>query len=61
MIMAKLPSEPMILLPYSELMELLEASKKVIQLTKDMKRLQEQQSALRYQFIELMERLREFE
>ena len=57
--MAKQPSEPMILLSYSELMELLDASKMIRQLTKDIKRLEQQQTALRGQFFELMEVLRE--
>lgn len=59
--MAKQPSEPLILLPYSQLMELLEASQKVKQLTRDIQRLEEQQTALRGQFFELMERLRELD
>ena len=42
-------------------MELLDASKKIQQLAKDMKRLEQQQTALRGQFFELMERLREID
>ena len=57
--MAKQPSEPMVMLPYSELMELLDASRKIQQLTKDIRRLEQQQTALRGQFFELMEVLRE--
>ena len=59
--MAKQPSGPMVLLSYSELMELLDASRKIQQLTKDMQRLEQQQTALRGQFFELMDRLRELE
>ena len=57
--MTKQPSEPMILLPYSEVLELLEAARTVQKLSRDVKRLEEQQSALRGQFFELMERFRE--
>ena len=59
--MAKQPSEPMVLLPYSQLMELLDASRMIQQLTKDIRRLEQQQTALRGQFFELMERLRELD
>ena len=59
--MAKQPSEPMVLLPYSQLMELLDASRMIQQLTKDIRRLEQQQTALRGQFFELIERMRELD
>ena len=52
--MAKLP-ELQVLIPYKDLMELLEASRQIEQLKKDNKRLHKQLDALRSQFLELME------
>ena len=52
--MAKL-AELQVLIPYKDLMELLEASRQIEQLKKDNKRLHKQLDALRTQFIELME------
>lgn len=52
--MAKLP-ELQVLIPYKDLMELLEASRQIEQLTKDNKRLHKQLEALRLQFTELMD------
>lgn len=51
----------MVLLPYSELVELLDASKRVKELAQDVKRLEAQQAALRGMFLELMDRFRELE
>jgi len=59
--MAKQPSEPMLLLPYSEVMELLDAAREIKNLVKQIKRLEQQQAALRGQFFELAERLRELD
>lgn len=59
--MAKQPSEPMLLLPYSEVMELLDAAREIKNLVKQIKRLEQQQAALRGQFFELIERLRELD
>lgn len=52
--MAKHP-ELQVLIPYKDLLELLEASRQIEQLKKDNKRLHKQLDALRTQFIELME------
>ena len=52
--MAKLP-ELQVLIPYKDLMELLEASRQLEQLKKDNKRLHKQFDALRSQFLELLE------
>ena len=53
------PFEPQVIIPYSTLCELLEASVELKQLRIEVKRLQGQQSALRLQFIEMLEKLRE--
>lgn len=52
--MAKHP-DIQVLIPYKDLMELLEASKQIEQLKKDNKRLHNKFDALRSQFIELMD------
>lgn len=52
--MAKLP-DIQVLIPYKDLVELLEASKQIEVLKKDNKRLHEQIGALRSQFTELMD------
>lgn len=52
--MAKQP-EFQVLIPYKTLCELLEASKEVIHLRAEVKRLSIQQDRLRSQFIELMD------
>ena len=52
--MAKLP-ELQVLIPYKDLMELLEASRQIEQLKKDNKRLHKQLYALRSEFVELMD------
>lgn len=52
--MAKLP-DIQVVLPYKDLVELLEASREIKRLEADNKRLHEQVGALRSQFLELME------
>ena len=52
--MAKL-SDIQVVIPYKDLVELLEASKEIKDLRSDNKRLHEQFDALRSQFLELME------
>lgn len=52
--MAKHP-ELQVLIPYKDLMELLEASKQIEQLKKDNKRLHNQMIELRSQFTEVMD------
>ena len=59
--MAKQPIDPQVIIPYSQLCDLLKASEKVDELTKKVDKLQAQQTALRGQFIELMEKMRELE
>lgn len=49
------------MIPYKDLEELLKASRKVLNLERDMKRLALQQSALRLQFLELLEKFRELD
>ena len=52
--MAKLP-DIQVVIPYKDLVELLEASKEIKDLRSDNKRLYQQFDALRSQFLELME------
>ena len=52
--MAKHP-ELQVLIPYKDLMELLEASKQIEQLKKDNKRLHNQMTELRSQFTEVID------
>ena len=56
--MDKLP-DIQVVLPYKDLVELLEASKEIKELRSDNKRLYEQLGALRSQFLELMDHFRE--
>ena len=56
--MDKLP-DIQVVLPYKDLVELLEASKEIKDLRSDNKRLHEQLGALRSQFLELMDQFRE--
>ena len=53
--MAKRLPELQVLIPYSQLMDLLKASETVDQLSADNKRLHDQLSSLRTQFVELMD------
>lgn len=55
------PSEPMVLIPYRQLEELLKAAGEIRQLQQEMKRLEAQHAALKGQFLELMELFRELE
>ena len=52
-------SDLQVVLPYKELLELLEASKQVKILSAQLAALLESQAALRSQFLELMEKYRE--
>lgn len=56
--MAKQP-DFQVLIPYKDLMELLEASKQIKLLQADNKRLHDQLGALRSQFTELMDQFRD--
>lgn len=56
--MAKLP-DLQVVLPYKDLVELLNASKKVSDLEADNKKLHQQMDALRSQFTELMDKFGE--
>lgn len=56
--MAKLP-DIQVLIPYKELLELLDASKQVKLLQEDNKRLHQQLGALRSQFTELLDQFRD--
>lgn len=56
--MAKQP-DFQVLIPYKDLMELLEASKQIKLLQADNKRLHEQLGALRSQFTELLDQFRD--
>lgn len=47
--------ELQVLIPYKDLMELLEASRQIEQLKKDNKRLHKQLEVLRSEFVELMD------
>lgn len=54
-------SEPMVLLPYSQLEELLKAPGEMKQMHQKMSRLEAQYAALKGQFLELMECFRELQ
>ena len=56
--MPKLP-DIQVVIPYKDLVELLEASKEIKDLRSDNKRLHDQLGALRTQFTELMDQFRE--
>lgn len=55
------PFDPQVIIPYSTLCELLQASVELKKMRIEVKRLTDQQSALRLQFVELMERFREIQ
>ena len=57
--MPETPFEPQVIIPYSTLCELLESSVELKKLRIEVKRLQNQQSALRLQFLEMMEQLKD--
>lgn len=57
--MPETPIEPQVIIPYSTLCELLESSVELKKLRIEVKRLQNQQSALRLQFIEMMEKMKD--
>ncbi len=57
--MKKQSFEPSVIIPYSKLCELLNAASEVKELQTELKRLERNQAALRYQFIELLEKFRE--
>lgn len=52
-------SDLQVVLPYKEVVELLEASRRVEALTSELSYLRKEHDALRGQFVELMERFRE--
>ena len=51
--------DPQVIIPYSTLCDLLQASVELKQLRIEVKRLKDQQSALRLQFCEMLEKLRD--
>lgn len=53
--------DPQVIIPYSTLCELLQASVELKKIRIDVKRLSDQQAALRGQFLELMEKFRELQ
>ena len=53
------PDNLQVIIPYQQLISLLNASQRVESLDKKMERLLVQQAALRYQFTELMEKFNE--
>ncbi len=57
----KEPLDPPVLIPYSQLVELLEAPGKVLALEKEMKRIREQLVAVRYLYSELLEKVKEIQ
>ena len=57
--MGKRIPELQVLIPYSQLVDLLKASEKVDSLTRDNLQLHDQLGALRSQFVELMEKFAE--
>lgn len=52
------PAEPMVLLPYSQLEDLLKASRELPEIRQEIRRLQAQHAALKGQFLEMMDLLR---
>ena len=59
--MKKKKFDPQVLIPYSQLCELLDAAYELKQLRSEIKRMETNLSALRYQFIELMEKFKELD
>lgn len=53
--------DPHVIIPYSQLCDLLQASVELKKMRMEVKRLSDQQDALRGMFYELMERFRELE
>ena len=54
-------NEPQVIIPYSTLCELLEASMELKRIRIDMKRFRDELSRVRYQQIEIMEKIAELE
>lgn len=57
--MPETPLEPQVIIPYSTLCDLLQASVELKQLRIEVKRLKDQQSALRLQFLEVLEQFKD--
>ena len=57
--MAKQPLDPQVIIPYSQLVELLEASQRIKEYKSEVKRLNDQVLALRIMQSECMEQIRE--
>lgn len=55
------PFEPQVIIPYSTLCELLQASLELKKMRMEVKRVTDQQARLKGQFLELMDKLRELE
>ena len=53
--------DPQVIIPYSQLCDLLQASVELRKIRMEVKRLSDQQTALRGMFFELMERFKELE
>lgn len=56
-----IPADVQVIIPYSDLVELLNAAYEVATLREEQKRLRTQMGALRMQFTELMELYREYQ
>lgn len=59
--MPEQPLEPQVIIPYSQLCELLQASVELKQIRIEMKRIKEEQGRLRYQQLEIMDYIKEIE
>jgi len=55
------PVEPQVIIPYSTLCELLQASVELKKMRMEVKRVSDQQARLKGQFLEMMDKLRELE
>lgn len=55
------PFDPQVIIPYSTLCDLLQASVELKQIRIELKRVKDEQSRLRYQQVEIMEKIREME
>ena len=53
--------DPQVIIPYSTLCDLLQASVELKQIRIELKRVKDEQSRLRYQQVEIMERIREMD
>lgn len=59
--MPEISFDPQVIIPYSQLCDLLQASVELKQIRIELKRVKDEQSRLRYQQVEIMEKIREID